>query len=352
MIAIRADINESIASGHMMRCLSIADALFSLGEEVLFYTSDECAAQMIINRGFSAICLHNDWRDKESELKQLISELEIARPSLLLVDSYQVTEIYLRELRKIIKLAYLDDRNAFDYPVDIIINYSIYADDIDYSPNRKCLLGMKYVPLRKQFNLSDKKLEQAIHGRCHNKQILITTGASDPYRVATKSIKNIFDDMRLNDYSVTVIKGIYWDDDEESELRNIGGQNAFGNRIRILENVENIADIMLASTMAVSAGGTTLYELCACCVPTVMFSYADNQIGNVNGFADKDIMSYAGDARAISDIGAKITQKLLTYYVNHDIMKNTISKMRSFECRGGAKRLAEAIRQELAYNDR
>ncbi len=144
MIAIRVDANEIIASGHLMRCLSIADALFSLGEEIIFYTSDEFAEQTITKRGFKAIRLHYAWNDKESELDQLSKELEKTCPRLLLIDSYQVTKQYLKSLRQSVKLAYIDDLNAFDYPVDIVINYSIYAEDLDYPQNKVYLLGIQY----------------------------------------------------------------------------------------------------------------------------------------------------------------------------------------------------------------
>ncbi len=79
MIVFRADANEYIASGHVMRCLSIADALFSLGEEVAFITSDENATEMIRNRGHKAICLNTDWNDKEGELDRIIPELDRTR---------------------------------------------------------------------------------------------------------------------------------------------------------------------------------------------------------------------------------------------------------------------------------
>ena len=333
MIAIRADANEHIASGHVMRCLSIADALFSLGEEVIFYTSDEYAIQMITNRGFKAVCLHSDWNDKDSETEAFITELKKSNPRLLLVDSYQVTHDYLEKLRKVVKLAYLDDLNSFDYPVDIVINYSIYAEDLDYPPNKTYLLGTRYVPLRKQFDINDEILDRAIKERDMNKQILIMTGAADPYQLASKIIDSILDEPNLNDYTIAVIKGKFWNE----KLSN------YRDRVKIYENVENMASLMLRSTMAVSAGGSTLYELCACCVPTVTFSYADNQLGNVNGFADRDIMPYVGDVRTTKDISTLIVRNLLTYHENNDIIINTINILRKLKFRGGAARLAKTF---------
>ena len=341
MIAIRADANKHIASGHVMRCLSIADAFFSLGEEVIFYTSDEYAAQMISNRGFRVVSLHNDWNSKDSETELLISELKKFNPRLLLVDSYQVTSKYLAELRKVVKLAYLDDLNAFDYPVDIVINYSIYAEDFNYPQNKKYLLGIRYVPLRKQFDISDEALDRAIEARIKNKQILITTGAADPYRLAAKIIESIINEPSLDNYTIVVIKGRFWDESELNVILKCLKES--GERIKIYENIENMSDIMLRSTMAVSAGGSTLYELCACCVPTVTFSYADNQLGNVRGFANRGIMPYAGDVRTTRDIIQKIIQNLLTCQENNDIINQVIEKMHNLNCGSGAINLAKEV---------
>ena len=52
MVGIRVDANEYIASGHIMRCLSIADALLELGEDVVFFTSDDSASDLIKKVGF------------------------------------------------------------------------------------------------------------------------------------------------------------------------------------------------------------------------------------------------------------------------------------------------------------
>ena len=52
MLYIRADMNNRVATGHMMRCLSIADAASSLGEEVTFLLADNQALGLIKERGY------------------------------------------------------------------------------------------------------------------------------------------------------------------------------------------------------------------------------------------------------------------------------------------------------------
>lgn len=338
MVGIRVDANEYIASGHIMRCLSIADALLELGEDVVFFTSDDSAADLIKKRGFKAVLIPSKWDHKDEEIEDLIRKLDVYKPRIMLVDSYQVTENYLRRLHEVVRVAYIDDLNSFDYPVDIVINYSIYAEDIDYPKNKVYLLGIEYAPLRKQFDLSDKLIDKTIERRRESKQILVTTGASDPYHVAEKIISGILNEPKLRDYRIAVVKGRYWDKFGKDSIK--ADQL---NRVDSFENVENMAELMLNSSMAVSAGGSTLYELCACLVPTVTFSCADNQLGNVKCFAERRIMYYVGDARTSDDYHNKIINRLTELSENRSIYEKSIEKMKEMHCAGGAIRIAEAI---------
>ena len=339
MIGFRVDANEKIASGHVMRCLAIADALISLQEDVLFFVSDRAAMKMISARGHRVECLNSDWQEPESELPILLRMLRRFRLDMLLIDSYQVTSLYLEAVRAIVKVAYLDDLNAFDYPVDLVINYSIYADKIGYPAGKVYLLGPAYAPLRKQFFSLQNKLSSAIEYRKKEKSILITTGSSDPYHVAEKTVEEILEMEDLCEYKIIVVKGCFCYDLTTVEQKG-------SRRVKILMNIDNMAELMYKCSFAVSAGGSTLYELCACAVPTVTFSFVDNQMRNVEEFAKQRIMEYAGDARTEEFIGRLIVQKLLWYHRNPDSTKEMERRMRELGVADGSKRLAEAI---LAY---
>lgn len=67
MIVFRADGNSEIGSGHVMRCLSIAEVARDLGEECIFITSSDDMTSVIKGKSFDNIVLNTDYREMESE---------------------------------------------------------------------------------------------------------------------------------------------------------------------------------------------------------------------------------------------------------------------------------------------
>ena len=98
MILFRADGNPDIGSGHIMRCLSIADAGYALGEPCLFVTADEGGYPVLHGHGHKNSVLHTDYKNMSAELEQMKTLINEFRPTALLVDSYYVTRFYLNTL--------------------------------------------------------------------------------------------------------------------------------------------------------------------------------------------------------------------------------------------------------------
>lgn len=290
MILIRADANTTIATGHVMRCLSIADAIKALGGECIFVTADSFPDSFIESRGFSHICLNSDYRDMDSELDAMRGIVAEYKPNAVLVDSYFVSEKYLKGLREFVKVAYIDDVNAFAYPVDVLINYSVYGEKVDYKLSESCvkLLGTSYAPVRRQFGGTD-----VVPYYRRDKRILITAGGVDFEGMIKAVLQKLLEDSRFSDYDFVVMVGKTYADRSILDIRN--------QRAVVYQNVSDVASLMKQSMFAVSAGGSTLYELCALRTPTVTFAVADNQLGNVREFDARGLFRYAGDVRVDKD---------------------------------------------------
>ena len=325
-------MNAQIAMGHIMRCLSIADALHGLGEPVRFILADEQAVSLLKQRGYDAIVLHTKWNHMEEELPVLSQVIQNEHIEKMLIDSYQVTQRYLTELSKLVTIFYIDDLKLFEYPVDAVICYANYWKKFQYKINgtrTTYLLGMKYVPLKQAFWNCEAKI---ISEKANN--LLILTGGSDPFNV-TEQILDSIDTYQFQ--TIDVICGIYNTNYNKFVKKYENNKN-----IKFHQAVNNIEQYMKKADIAISAGGTTLYELCAIGTPAISFSFADNQLDNVRQFQEDGLIDYSGDAR-MNDIAGTIDQCLIRYRNDFELRKEKSEKMQKMVDGKGAIHLAEAL---------
>lgn len=304
MLIFRADGNAELGSGHVMRCLSIADAARRLGEDCLFVTASGDFEGVIAARGHKNYILHTDYRNMGSE-----DFLPFLRPyplTALFVDSYFVSEPYLSHLaghcRNVgAKLIYVDDLAAFPYPCDLLLNYNIYARAADYGrlyAGRQMpglLLGTAYAPLREEFaNLAARAVREEAS------DIFISTGGADSEHMAVELLQA----AGQWPYTFHVVIGSLNRDRELLHKLSEGCGN-----IVLHENVTSMSSLMRSCDVAISAAGSTLYELCAAQTPTVTYVLADNQKPGAAGFSAHGIMENAGDVRELGN--RKLAEKLV-----------------------------------------
>ncbi|MEG1291306.1 MAG: UDP-2,4-diacetamido-2,4,6-trideoxy-beta-L-altropyranose hydrolase [Lachnospiraceae bacterium] len=287
---IRADGNQTIGLGHLMRGLSIADALTELGGSTVFLVADADSEGTILKRGYEVISLHSNWKNLEEELEQLISIISKRQIENLLIDSYYVTKLYLQRLYQHTKVTYLDDLNLFIYPCHTLINYSSYYKKFHYNtnyPQTKLLLGTAYVPLQKAYSkMGKKEINKQV------KQVLVLTGGTDEYHFALGMAQQIVKVSEQENRRYVFICGKY-----NRDLKQLQQLQKECKNIICISNTDNMWNYMKKADVAVSAGGTTLYELCTVGTPTISYLLADNQYENVKSFAAQGLMYDAGDIR-------------------------------------------------------
>lgn len=301
-IAFRADANKTIGMGHIMRCLSIADAFRALGHDILFIISDHGITSLINMRGYEAIVLNSDYKNMGQELPYWPSKT----PNLIIIDSYYVTSQYLKQLHKKIartggKIVYLDDVYSFPYPVDVLVNYNAYATNDIYKKLYngtdvslpKLILGPRYAPLRTMFSGIAHKVQPE---KVQN--ILISTGGSDELHLSLSLLRYIINNRGVTNkedeskFFYHILLGVMNADKEEIK------QLAKGKHFAVLhENVTDMKSLIEKMDLAISAAGSTLYEICACGVPLITLATADNQIRGAEAFERIGMGVNIGDVR-------------------------------------------------------
>lgn len=332
MIIFRADGNPQLGSGHIMRCLSLANAFQDLGLAVIFVTADDCFRDIINKRGYGCCVLRTKYDRMEDELSALRPVLQDLHPRCVLLDSYFVTPRYMAAVREEAPLVYIDDLNSFDYPADLVVNYMLYADKLGYPATKRCLLGPRYALLRKEFRGVPKRraAEQV-------RNVLISTGGSDPEHVALECVKYLRE-QKMDSVTYHVVLGALNQDIEAIKILTAGHSH-----IVLHQNVSDMRALMLQCDAAVSAGGTTLFELCACGLPTVTYVLADNQIMNAASFEGAGLMLNAGDIRKDCRFAAHIFEQLGVLMQDQPLRQRMARQMQTLVDGCGAAHLAQEI---------
>lgn len=333
MIIIRADANEIVGTGHVMRCLSVAESFRTTGEKVLFVTADHRGDLLIKDKGFDIVCLESDWTQMEKETEKLISLLQVESPRILLIDSYYVTEEYFNLISQFVTLAYFDDINSKKWNIDFLINYNIFGNVLDYSLYRgtktKLLLGPEYAPLRNEFrNMPAHPISNEIT------DVLVSAGGADPERICEKLIKEVcpcWQNVRFH-----VVVGAL--NPRIDYIKALSGNN-----IILHINEKKMSELMKMCDVAIAAAGTTLYELCATGIPAITYILADNQIIAAEQFSMQGIMLNAGDCRGDNLFTDRLGYLLRELAGSQGEREKYSEKMQKLVDGRGADRIAEAL---------
>ena len=381
----RTDGNCQIATGHLMRCLTLARACARRGATVKFIVSDTESLALLKERfaydeEFAVLCLYRSYQELPSEIPVLLSCLaedicaaaetsdapddpSCQKPWIFL-DSYYASPAYFESLRKYFRVAYLDDLRSFDCPVDLLINYDTAEDCPYYTGAVHKLLGAPYTPLREQFYAPAYEVRPAA------RHVLLSTGGTDPYGVAGSLLAMIFplestvlvqdDRVSLSMQDLTLLRSLDYHvltsraNTHYEELMRLARLYP---SIHLHTNVTKVAALMASCDLAVSAGGTTLCELCAVGVPAVSFLMADNQRTAVETYSQLHLIPCAGDIRPpaahAGDIpsthnpDASTLRQILSFLVtmapDYDRRVTLSSSMRNFLDGRGAQKIASFL---------
>ncbi len=330
MIVIRADANPNIGMGHIMRCLSVADAASSSGHKVTFILADDGVANLVHSRGYETIVLHSDYREMDEELWPELN------PELIIVDSYFVTAKYLEKLRLKAPLVYIDDILSFPYPVDILVNYNAYAPFAGYHElyensgveEPRFILGSSYAPLRTMFRgLPKKEQKKSVEN------VLISTGGSDAEHIALSIVE-----AKPTARTYHLLLGNMNEDKER--IRALAKDNK---HLVLHENVTDMKTLICSMDLAVSAAGSTLYEICACGVPLITYILADNQIPGAEAFEKLGLAVNLCDMREVEDPSRAILSSIEELADDFERRVDVGQKMQSMIDGFGADRMVEAI---------
>lgn len=289
-VIFRADGNKIIGMGHVMRCLALASAFFNSGYRVIFAMSDDSLQNKIKNYGFDFVCVDSKFDDYSFHSAVFFDYVKVTAPSIVVVDNYSVSSNYLLQIRELAKVLYIseDYEPAMVNAVDYFLNYNIYMNSVTpIQSDGVQMLGTQFTLLREEFAkpLRDTAPEK--------KTITVFTGGSDLFNVAPGLVQQLVTEECLHEYQILVVSGAL--NPNIPKLITLANRCS---RVTIAIEPSSISDIMDNTSIAVSSGGSILYELCSRGIPSVSYSIASNQDSIVREFSELGLIPYAGNMKA------------------------------------------------------
>lgn len=288
-VFFRADASATIGSGHVMRCLTLADEVKEQNCSCAFICADLPGHMMgyIQQRGYDVHLLQDT--DSVAETTEV---LKLYKPDWLVIDHYGIDESKERLWRlDVSKILVVDDLANRPHDCDVLLdqNYVIdYEHRYDSLVPSHCtkLLGPCYALLRPEFYKAREKL-QPRNGEI--KRVLVFFSGSDPTCETVKFMNAMPNLVHLGLYYDVVVGSSNPHKDQLAALCQLWPQVTFHCQI------DYMARLMVQADLAVGAGGTATWERAFLALPSVVTVVAHNQAEVVAAVAQQGAVLSLGD---------------------------------------------------------
>lgn len=310
IIVIRVDSSNIIGSGHLMRCLTLAQRYRKEGYNVAFVCRDleGNLVGLVEKQGFPLYMLPSVLQDdtltgyakwltvtQEQDAAETVALMrEIGKVDRVVVDSYAIYETWEKMVRPYAnEIFVIDDLANRKHDCDILLDQNFYLNKderyLGLVPEHcKLLLGPEYALLREEFYQAKEKMKPR-DGELHN--ILVFYGGADATDETSKAIDALSmlkANGNLQDVNITVVVG--GSNTKRDSIANRCKQLGF----KYLCQVKHMAELMSEADLMLGAGGTTTWERCFLSLPAIVTAVAENQFQICDDCAKAGIIYYLG----------------------------------------------------------
>ncbi len=388
-IIIRTDSSTDIGSGHVMRCLVLADFLrnetmhegerlttkINLSAKTDIITSQSYDSPKILPhysiifacrnlegnlietikiRGYAVEILKEQIGTANIEFLNL---LKTQQPEIVIFDNYKIGEDIEIQSKLYSKyIVVIDDLANTRHDCDILLNQNPLQNNDAYRnllPKKTMLLqGLNYALLGKKFlNVTQERIKKnqtdnntsitkLFSAKNPINNIIIFFGGGD-HKNITSSVLELLTNHKNNkflpkDCTFEVIVGAA--NPNKKFIEEICKQNASFNYHC---QVNNMHEFMAKANLFIGAGGTTSWERMFIGLPAIIISIAENQEKSCKYLAEEDVIQYLGRAEEFSELD--FLNKLKWVQKNPKWLLEASNKGKRMVDGYGAKRVASYI---------
>jgi UDP-2,4-diacetamido-2,4,6-trideoxy-beta-L-altropyranose hydrolase len=292
ILIFRADAGQQIGVGHVMRCLSLAQCWQEAGGQAIFVIGGEVSSLSERLRAEDLRVSYLSTRAGSAQDAMQTAEIALQTGARWVVaDGYHFTSDYQKHLKNSgIRVLLIDDRGYTGHCfADIVLNQNIYANDNLYQKREsdtRLLLGPKYVLLRKEF-LKWQDWRRDIRDLAS--KVLVTFGGTDPHNLTRKTLQAL-KKISIDSLQVAVVIG--GNNPNHASFRS--AVDELSAKIEFKRNVTDMAEPIAWADVAISAGGSTCWELAYMGLPGLVIVAAENQIPVAEDLAAAGVVENLG----------------------------------------------------------
>jgi len=334
-LLIRADATLAIGTGHVMRCLALAQAWQERGGVASLATAELpralvsrlTAEKLLIQRIVAA-------PGGPEDAQETITHAQKIGAAWIVVDGDHFGSGFLERIcGSSFRVLVMDDFAGRDsYPVDLVVNPNLDEDEECYrrrGTNAKICMGPSYILLRREFRLmsAERELPPVAH------RVLVTMGGSDPDHLTNRIVAAIAESP---DMEVTAVAGAAFDQLAELEALR-------GNRVRVVANADDMSALMQQSDLAIIAAGGTLWELLS--AGCAVLSYSRNLVQTcvIETLSKRGIAVNLGETGAFD--AAQLVSRVHTLAASREARERMATLGKRLVDGLGAPRVVEAMLQ-------
>ncbi len=348
-IAFRVDASNIIGSGHVMRCLVLADELRALDYSIIFVMrpQENDLIDYVRYRGFEVKKLnipeeHNSVQDENDYSTWLqLSEYDDAEDFIknvdkcdfVVVDHYGINDTWELKVKNTLECPILAiDDLVRRHQVDLILDQTVDRNSFEYAQESDFILAMtgtRYALLRNDFSkFRAKQCDIANAFVTHN--VLISMGAIDNFDVTSKVLNALKKRKTLLNCTVLLNSSA----PHFHEVTNFINNNSHW--VRHIDFTENIAELMSEHTISIGAPGSTSWERVCLGLPSIVIPLASNQ----EQICERLVMHNCSLSIKISEIEKNLDDCINKLIKNYLEMRNACLNL----CDGrGAERVVNRI---------
>lgn len=297
---IRVDSSYILGSGHVMRCLTLADELRAKNFSITFICRDlpgnlikyigerEYAVHVLhrpsfevttdihaenINQAYLSylgVPQHEDAKESKLFLRDI-------HPDLLIVDHYALDKNWEQEIRLYVrKILVIDDLANREHVCDLLLDQSYCRKKKSYRGlvPQACtmMVGLEYALIRSEF-LRWRSVSLKRRRSFKLRTLVICMGGSDPKSFSKEVLLELSNCELPVDLKVKVVLGFQTKNFES--IKQIVNTLPFN--VELIKGSDNIASIFTYADIAIGSAGITTWERCCLGLPSITISMADNQ---------------------------------------------------------------------------